>query len=136
MSDMAAELVAPCGMNCRLCYGFIRIKNRCPGCGGNDANKPHHCVSCKIRNCEQLKTGRSGLCFECDKTCRRLKQLDKRYREKYHMSMLENLAYIRDNGMKAFLNREEVRWTCPACGRILCVHRETCPACGALQPDR
>jgi rubrerythrin len=58
-----------------------------------------------------------------------MKQLDKRYRTKYHMSMIENLENIRQNGMEAFLQSEETRWTCKVCGNILCVHRDACPAC-------
>ena len=26
------KLIAPCGMNCRLCWGYVREKNSCPGC--------------------------------------------------------------------------------------------------------
>ena len=130
MSEMRAERIAPCGMNCRLCIGFIREKKPCAGCNGDDTNKPYHCVVCKIKNCEGIQTVPSGLCDACEKKCRRLKDLDKRYKMKYHMSMLENLAYIKENGMPAFLKREEERWTCPACSGIVSVHRNECPACG------
>ena len=130
MPEMTAELIAPCGMNCRLCYAYIREKKPCAGCRGDDENKPYHCTVCTIKNCETIKSAKSGLCFECEKKCRRLKQLDKRYREKYHMSMLDNLAYIRDDGMASFLEREEVRWKCPECDSIVSVHRDECLSCG------
>lgn len=46
------------------------------------------------------------------------------------MSMLENLKSIEDNGIRAFVRNEKVRWSCPGCGGILCVHRDVCVDCG------
>ena len=89
--EMREALIAPCGMNCRLCYGYIRVKNKCNGRRSQDGSKPTSCSKCSIVNCEKLMGYGSGFCYECDKRCRRLKYLDKRYREKYHMSMVENL---------------------------------------------
>jgi len=94
MSEMRSDLVAPCGMNCRLCYAYQREKNHCEGF-----------------------------------PCLRMKQLDKRYRTKYHMSMIENLQMIEQNGMNAFLQQQGQRWTCPACGSIICVHKAACLDC-------
>ena len=34
---MKSELIAPCGMNCGICYGYLREKNKCPGCRKRDA---------------------------------------------------------------------------------------------------
>jgi len=59
---------------------------------------------------------------QCEKyPCQRLKSLDKRYRTKYGMSMISNLEYIRDHGIKKFLIREQKRWV--KGGKIYCVHR-------------
>ena len=44
------RLIAPCGMNCRLCYAFIRDKKPCPGCLEDDVHKSNACVTCRIRN--------------------------------------------------------------------------------------
>jgi hypothetical protein len=133
MPEMTAELIAPCGMNCRLCIGFVRKRNKCAGCRSiPDANKAH-LSTCVIRKCAELTGNQSGYCYECEKfPCRRMRQLDTRYKTKYHMSMLDNLAYIRDNGMPAFLGREEERWKCPSCGGVVSVHRAECPACGQV----
>lgn len=71
-----------------------------------------------------------GFCYNCsDYPCRRLNQLDTRYRAKYHMSEIENLEYIKELGMEEFLRHEEVRWTCRKCGSIVCIHREVCSTC-------
>lgn len=36
--------------------------------------------------------------------------LDRRYRTKYEMSEIENLNYIRDKGIDAFIENERARW--------------------------
>lgn len=128
---MKADLIAPCGMNCRLCYGCIRPRNQCLGCRGSDENKPKSCTSCKIVTCKKRLENNWQTCAPCDTHCRRLKDLDKRYRMKYHMSMIENLVFLRENGMDAFLTQQKKRFTCPSCGEIVCVHRNECPLCNA-----
>jgi hypothetical protein len=126
-----SELIAPCGMNCALCLGYQREKNRCFGCRGDDANKPTYCVSCRIKNCAHFYNQKSKYCFSCDVfPCKRLKQLDKRYRTKYHMSMIENLQRIKEVGIRKFIRHEKERWQCQKCGSSICVHRLECPACG------
>jgi len=128
---MQANMIAPCGMNCALCIGHIRQKNRCEGCGGNGYNKPHACRNCRIVLCEKRKEIDHGFCYDCPTfPCYRMKQLDKRYRTKYGMSMIENLTYIRNHGMEAFLKHEEERWRCGECGATLSVHRTACVECG------
>ena len=56
--------------------------------------------------------------------------LDKRYRERYPMSMLENLAFIKDQGTDAFLQKEAETWQCPGCGGIIFCHNGICFDCG------
>ena len=126
---MEAELIAPCGMNCRLCYGYIRPRNQCFGCNAPDDSKPKSCTNCKIVVCEKRVQNGWQTCADCDTPCRRLKDLDKRYSTKYHMSMIENLAIIREHGMDFFLQQQDKRFRCPACGEIICVHRDECPSC-------
>ena len=129
-----AALIAPCGMNCGFCIGHLREKRQCPGCNGDDANKPKHCVVCRIRNCGQLTSHEQKFCFLCAEfPCARLRQLDKRYRIKYGMSMIENLESIRDMGLDEFVAHERIRWACAECGGIICVHRTDCISCGAIR---
>jgi len=127
---MKEILIAPCGMNCALCYAFIREKNRCEGCLVQTEQKSNHCKNCSIKNCEMHTGADSILCHVCPKfPCARIRKLDLRYRTKYHMSMIENLEYIRSRGMEAFLENEKTRWACSSCGSIITVHRENCPTC-------
>ncbi|MFC1901317.1 DUF3795 domain-containing protein [Chloroflexota bacterium] len=125
------QLIAPCGMNCGICLAYLREKRNCSGCHGDDSNKPPTILNCIIRNCEMIKTSQSGFCFECVKyPCKRLKQLDKRYRTKYVMSMIENLGSIKGIGLSAFIENEKERWHCVKCGGVICVHRGYCYNCG------
>lgn len=83
------QLIAPCGMNCALCQAYQGKGLACYGCGQGGERKS--CRNCSIRKCEHKK----AFCFECaEYPCKRLKALDKRYRAKYRMSMLENLAFV------------------------------------------
>ncbi|MEL7623355.1 MAG: hypothetical protein AAGU12_07185 [Clostridiales bacterium] len=104
---MKEALIAPCGMNCRLRYGYIRPKGKCLGCRGPDEGKPKSCTNCKIVMCEKRAQKGWETCAPCDSPCRRLKDLDKRYREKYHMSMMENLAFLSEHGVQAFLRQQK-----------------------------
>lgn len=131
-NGMTIQLIAPCGMNCGTCVAYLRDKKACPGCFGDNANKSKTCVECIIKNCPELTASRSKYCGLCPGfPCKRLKQLDKRYRTKYGMSMIKNLAKIREIGIRSFVKEEKQRWACSTCGHTLCVHRNTCPQCGA-----
>jgi hypothetical protein len=125
------SLLAPCGMNCGICRAYLREKNKCPGCRGDDTNKTVTRVRCKIKNCEVLKKEKLEFCFECkDFPCPNLKHLDKRYTTKYNMSMIENLENIKNLGIEQFLKNEKVKWACSECGGTICVHNGYCYSCG------
>ena len=128
--SIPTELIAPCGMNCRLCYAYMREKNSCPGCRSDDTYKSKSCVTCRIKNCDKLLESSIQYCFSCkDFPCARLRQLDKRYRTKYAMSMIDNLNTIKALGIREFIKNQKERWACLQCGAILCVHRPQCPSC-------
>lgn len=127
-------LIAPCGMNCGICMAYLRDKNRCLGCRIDDSKKFKSREKCRIKNCEILKDGKANFCFECEGIpCERLKHLDKRYRTKYHMSMIENLEFIQKSGMESFIQNEKLRWTCQDCGGTICVHKGGCSDCGKMK---
>jgi hypothetical protein len=128
---MKSKLIAPCGMNCGICIGFLREKNKCLGCRGMSENKPEGCRKCIIMHCPTLKKKKLKFCSpKCEKfPCTRLKNLDKRYKNKYRMSMLENLENIEKLGIREFLKREKARWKCKKCGAVLSAHRNFCLKC-------
>lgn len=132
---MQEELIAPCGMNCALCSAYLfkqkDLNKRgfhrtyCPGCVPRGKNCLHMADACEL-----LGKGLVRFCFECEKyPCIRLKALDKRYRTKYHMSMIENLNLIKERGMEEFLDTEAEKWNCPTCGGTICCHNGLCLDC-------
>ena len=124
------SLIAPCGMNCGICMAYLREKNKCPGCRAADTNKAISVLRCKIKNCEVIQKGKVKFCFQCESVpCACLKHLDKRYRTKYGMSMIENLEDIKAGGIRKFVANEKVRWACPECGGTICVHNRYCYSC-------
>lgn len=128
---MKEELIAPCGMNCGICMAYLRGKNKCSGCHSDDTEKRASCSKCVIKNCEVINSNESGFCFECPNyPCKRLRQLDKRYRTKYAMSMIDNLESIKKIGLSDFVVQEKERWRCSKCGGTICVHRGYCHDCG------
>lgn len=134
-TTIPVDLIAPCGMNCRLCWGYIRERNRCPGCRRNDgpeSQKSKYRHTCKIKNCKRLVEGRIKYCSpRCkDFPCTRLKHLDRRYRNRYGMSMIENLEMIDASGIRYFIRKEKERRICPGCGQLICVHKPACLSCG------
>jgi predicted RNA-binding Zn-ribbon protein involved in translation (DUF1610 family) len=62
--------------------------------------------------------------------CEKLEHLDKRYRERYGMSMVENLKLIKAMGMAEFLKSQAEKYNCPSCGDVACVHDAKCYSCG------
>jgi hypothetical protein len=123
-------LIAPCGMNCAICHAYQRPKNKCPGCRVFNDVKPVTIARCKIKTCATLKSRKLKYCIGCESfPCAIIKHLDKRYRAKYHMSMIENLTNIKRYGIRKFVRDETVRWRCPTCGSSICVHKGYCLNC-------
>ncbi|HLN20939.1 MAG TPA: DUF3795 domain-containing protein [Bacteroidales bacterium] len=123
------SMIAPCGLNCGSCIGFMRPVNTCPGCR-NVSAKSDYCRSCIIKNCDKIAQSESGYCYECSKfPCKRMKQLDKRYLTRYRTSLVDNLMLVKYHGMDLFLRFETNRRKCPECGATLSIHRDHCLAC-------
>ena len=134
--EMREELIAVCGMNCRICHAYFgyalngrKSKNPCTGCKSRDKN----CAFIKKR-CERASKKEVDYCFECENfPCEPLEKLDKRYRERFKMSMIDNLNFIKENGMKKFLKSQEEKYRCDECGGVICVHTDKCYECGNVR---
>lgn len=125
------DLIAPCGLNCGLCYAFVRDRNPCPGCRGRGKHKSKSCLACAICNCSELAAGHYQFCSACAKyPCADLLRLDRRYRVRYGVSAIANLARIGAVGVTHFVAEESSKWLCPECGSRLCVHEPQCANCG------
>ena len=134
-TNFLPELIAPCGMNCALCRAYIAYTHSIPRVRG----KITYCAGCLPRakncyikrGCKKLSKHQIQSCSECDTVpCEKLAHLDKRYRERYGMSMIENLKLIKANGNTQFLMSQADKYTCPKCGDVICVHDSKCLVCG------
>ncbi len=133
---MEEKLIAPCGMNCAICSGYLAAKHDVK----NRGIRLSYCSGCRPRNkkcaflkktCSLLLTGGVKYCYECNNfPCKRLADLDQRYRSLYRMSMIENLQSIKANGMSHLLEQQEGKWKCPECGGVICCHNGICYNCG------
>ena len=133
---MRKDLIAPCGMNCGVCSGYLALKHDlrhkgirmsyCYGCRPRDKK----CAFLK-KQCQLLLNRQIKYCYECqDFPCERLRNIDQRYKTLFRMSMIENLEFIRDNGIHKFLIKERRKWKCPECGEVVCCHNGLCFNCG------
>jgi len=128
---IAAELLAPCGLNCLLCYKHLSAKNPCPGCRQEGAGKPAHCQRCSRKECAQSK----GLahCFQCEQfPCKLIKNLERTYSKRYGVSLIENGRMARARGLEQFMQQERGRWSCSECEGIVCMHDGQCSDCRHL----
>lgn len=127
------RLFAPCGMNCMVCYRHCSHKKPCAGCRAGEEGKPAHCRSCKIKDCIREKS--LSFCYECgDFPCRPIRNLDKSYRLRYGVSLLENSRAASECGLPAFLREQQSAFTCPVCGGIISLHDAACSDCGRPYP--
>jgi len=126
--NLDPEMIAPCGINCLGCKAHIMQKKTCPGCLSDSPAKAASCRNCLIKTCAAEHGLKS--CGECQTfPCRLITHIDKRYRLRYSLSLVENGLFLKQNGMEAFLDREKERWTCPECGGVICLHNHICRSC-------
>ena len=127
--NISLTMLAPCGINCAVCYAHLRKKKTCPGCRGQEDSQPGYCQKCRIRGCAVSRG--FDFCFECASfPCQFIKQIDKRYRLRYQVSLIENLLRLQTIGMEQHLLEEKQKWTCAHCGGVTCIHTRICSECG------
>lgn len=123
-----ADMFAPCGMNCMVCYKHCYHKKPCAGCLNSDRGKPEHCRKCRIKDCAAGKN--ITYCYECaDFPCKQIKSLEKSYNSRYHASLLENSNDVKEHGMKALLEKHRRKYKYPDCGGIISLHDAECSEC-------
>ena len=121
-------MLAPCGMNCMVCYKHCYSKKPCVGCLEDDFGKPKHCRACKIKEGTQSKG--HTYCFECeDFPCKIMKNLDKSYTTRYDTSLVKNGLEVKATGLDAFMVSQKDRWTCLGCGGVISLHDAECSEC-------
>jgi len=127
--DIGMIMLAPCGMNCTVCYVHLREKKPCLGCRGQGASQPEHCRKCEIKDCANSQG--IEFCFECSSfPCTTIKRLDKSYRQRYQVSLIDSAIRIKTVGAKRHLLEEKEKWTCSHCGGVISLHDRACSECG------
>lgn len=125
-------MLAPCGMNCAVCYKHVGIRKNgkpCEGCLKSDLGKPEHCRKCIIKSCVQEKG--YAHCFECEGfPCKLIKNLERSYNKRYNASLIENSKSAREKGVAVFLKQDRQKWTCVKCGGAFSLHDGACSECG------
>ena len=133
--EFTSVLIAPCGMNCGICKAYLAYSRGVP----KQRGKVTHCSGCLPRNkncfvkrgCRKLRKKEVNSCYECnDMPCQNLDRLDRRYRQRYNMSMIENLKEIKEKGTEEFLRIQREKYKCPECGDVISVHDGKCYSCG------
>ncbi len=133
-NKFSPELIAPCGMNCGICRAYLAYTHHVP----TKKSKVTHCAGCLgrakncyiKRGCSKLRKNEIQSCSQCDTIpCEQLAHLDKRYRERYGMSMVENLKELKTMGMSEFLKNQQNKFRCPNCGDVVSVHDRKCYSC-------
>jgi hypothetical protein len=133
------KLISPCGMNCAICANYLAQKNDIKSKG---VRMPY-CVGCRPRNkncaflkkrCAKLSRAEVTFCFECDNfPCENLLTIDRRYRNRYRMSMIDNLNFITANGIEKFLEEQKKTWQCQTCSELISCHNGLCFNCDLEQ---
>jgi hypothetical protein len=114
-------------MNCGICFAYLRKKNKCPACRDDGTNKPITKIQCKIKSYKFHKNNKAKHCFECEKTpCDNLKHLDKRYRARYTMNIIEYIENIMKFCIRRFVKTETMIWACSEYNGTICVHNRKC----------
>jgi hypothetical protein len=127
--DIPTHLLAPCGMNCWVCYVHLRARKPCQGCRGQNASQPAHCRDCKIKACaDDHQVEHCGDCATFP--CALIKRLDRSYRQRYQVSLIDNATQLKSLGITVFLETQQAKWTCAQCGGVISLHDRVCSDCG------
>jgi predicted RNA-binding Zn-ribbon protein involved in translation (DUF1610 family) len=141
--EMQRELAAPCGLYCGVCGiyiahrdGNVKFKERltqvygvgvddirCRGCLSDEPFA--YCRTCPIKSCTAEK-GIEG-CHQCaDFPCRLIEDFPLPVGKKV---ILRAIPTWRDLGTERWMEEEEKRYYCPACGYVLFRGAKRCRSC-------
>ena len=99
------NMLAPCGLNCLLCYRHLG-KDPCPGCRAQGDAPDGYQRKCVMRVCV-LECGYLT-CTSCaERPCKRRKTFAKRYRDGYGVEVAPNGTVTAGLWRKSVLERKE-----------------------------
>lgn len=126
--------LAPCGVNCFVCYVHLKKVKPCNGCLGDDNNKPLRCKSCKIKNCAADKG--YTRCYECSTyPCADIKRLEKSYLQRYRVDLRKICEIANTQSISALMKSEMAKWTCRKCDGVINQHDKICSECNEIQEN-
>jgi len=141
---MDYRLESYCGLYCGACevlranktnrieeaataWGMKAEDLLCHGCK-SEVNSIY-CRDCEIKDCARTKG--VEFCFECfDYPCQYLTDLQKD-EDPHHAVILDNLDKIKESGRDNWLEEQNKRWSCKACGAETGWYDSKCRNCGA-----
>lgn len=142
------SLVGRCGLYCGACGIYRAYRDngeylervaesfectpdlvRCEGC--QDLTEDCWGHECKVLKC--LKKKGLGSCHECDGLdgCEMFLDLYDGYKE-IGVDLKQNLERIKSGDTLNWLEDQEEKWRCNACGKPISCHMEECHRCGAI----
>lgn len=125
-------MLAPCGLNCMLCYRHLG-KNPCPGCRARIEEPDSYRYKCHMRACT-MERG-YFTCADCaERPCKRVKAFQKRYMDGYGVNLSAIAQAVQQAGAEAYLRADLTAHTCPDCGHFINLHFGVCSGCGRQFP--
>lgn len=136
-NPITSDLIAPCGMNCALCSNYLAYVNnlkrsQCAGCRARTQKCTYLFGKCTGLNHEVI-CKEAVFCYECGQyPCAQIERVDKRYRQNYHMSMKDNLEFIKSQEIGKFIEEQYRKYRCERCGGLISVHNRKCFKCDPI----
>jgi ribosomal protein L40E len=137
-NPITKDLIAPCGMNCAICSKYLAYANnlkrsQCIGCRPRNNKCTYLFEKCPGSNSTLKGITKAIFCYECDKfPCKQINSMDKRYRNNYKMSVIENLDYINSMGIDKFIKNQYKKYSCLKCGGLFSIHNRKCFKCDTI----
>ncbi|MEA4940401.1 MAG: DUF3795 domain-containing protein [Christensenella sp.] len=125
-------MLAPCGLNCMLCYRHLG-KKPCPGCRTRTDDPDAYQNKCHMRACTMERGYFS--CADCaERPCKRVKAFQKRYMDGYGVNLSAIAESVQQAGVEAHLRADLAAHTCPDCEHLINIHDGICSGCGRQFP--
>ena len=151
MKEDVRKLVSICGLYCGTCPQYLAYQEndaeqlakisrergipvkevRCDGCLSDRVIS--FCVECRhgFRQCAKEK--KVTWCFECvDFPCQRLRDFTNIHIVdgiSHHAHVIDDLQYMKEQGIEAWVEKQEKAGRCPQCGKRLYWFTRVCPNC-------
>lgn len=130
--EIDVGMLAPCGLNCMLCYRHLG-KNPCPGCRARLDDPDSYKRKCVMRACV-FERG-YATCADCAaRPCKRVKTFQKRYMDGYGVDLSAIAKQVQSAGAEAFLRAGLQAHTCADCGHLIDLHFGVCSGCSRQYP--